>query len=113
MYTVGRPSHPGVLNVNEPEETFHTSAFPWSRCFAGSWLVDSCWTSNGAAPSNGFPLVGGFVSWSAVNESCRGRLGYVVGRRHKHHPPICRVHTPHGQGLFRNRSTIAVSRPST
>lgn len=99
MYSVGHPSKPGMLNVNEPEEFFHASAFPWSSCFAGSWLVDSCWTSNGSTWSNGFPFYGGYVPWSAVNESCRNRLVYVVGHRHKRHPPICRIHTPHGQGF--------------
>jgi uncharacterized membrane protein YgcG len=98
MYSVGRPSNPGVLNINEPEEVFHASAFPWSSCFAGSWLVNSCWISDGHTVSNGFPFFGAYVPWSAVNESCRGHLVYVVGHRHRH-PPFCTAHTPQGHGF--------------
>jgi hypothetical protein len=90
MYSVGRPSKPGLLAANEPEETF-TIATPWSSCFAGSWVLDGCW--RGTHQFDGFPA---FDPWPPY---CgRERLVYVVGRRHKH-PPCRIVHTPHDIGI--------------
>jgi hypothetical protein len=91
MYSVGRPSRPGLLAANEPEETF-TIATPWSSCFAGSWVLDGCWREsydryNQLPPLDAWPPYCG-----------RQRLVYVVGRRHKH-PPCKIAHTPHGIGL--------------
>lgn len=80
MYSVGRPSRPGLLAANEPEETFTISSFPWTSCFAGSWLVNGCWAAGG------------------LTRYCRHGLVYVVGPPHRKHP-IWIVHTPHGLGV--------------
>jgi FecR protein len=90
MYSVGRPSRPGLLAANEPEETF-TIATPWSSCFAGSWVLDGC--LRGTYQFDGYPAFDPWPSYCG-----RERLVYVVGRRHKH-PPCKIAHTPHGIGI--------------
>lgn len=95
VYSVGRPSRLGLLAANEPEETFTVSGFPWSGCFAGSWLMDSCWDTGFYG---GFPTFGvwGFAGYPRY---CgQAGLVYVVGHRHKR-PPCHIVHTHHGWGV--------------
>lgn len=98
MYSVGRPSRPGLLAANEPEMTFKVSSFPWSGCFAGTWLVDSCWNVAGFMGFDGFPTFGTYARYPVYARYCPHRMIYVVGRRHKK-PPCRTVHTPHGFGF--------------
>jgi hypothetical protein len=87
MYSVGRPSAPGLLAANEPEQTFTLSGglgFGYGTCFAGSW-VDAC----------GYPdQMGGWGSGR-----CGTRWRWVVGGRERHHH--CHyVKVPHGVGVI-------------
>jgi len=70
LYSVGRPSRPGSLDVNEPEDMFTVYGFPWSSCFEGNWF----WQNQ--------------------------RPVYVLGHRHHHHHHHCwTVRTAHGIGI--------------
>lgn len=98
MYSVGRPSRPGLLAANEPEETFKISSFPWSSCFAGAWLVDSCWNVAGFMGFDGFPSFDADAGYFGYARYCPHRMIYVVGHRHRR-PPCKIVHTRHGLGF--------------
>lgn len=96
MYSVGRPSRPGVLNAHEPEHTFRVSGFPWAGCFAGAWIY-SCWDP---ASFFGFDPSGAFGGYAVFPAFCpQPRLVYVVGHRRWKHP-IRIVKLPHSFGFI-------------
>jgi len=108
MYSVGRPSGPGLLMANEPEQTFNISGWdsgytaaylyftgglnpyfyggwdPWETCYGGTWIISPCLWNAGA-------FVGGCYH--------HHRWVWVAGPPRRK-PPVRIVHVPRGIGII-------------
>ncbi|HXY00545.1 MAG TPA: FecR domain-containing protein [Candidatus Limnocylindrales bacterium] len=95
MYSVGRPSRPGLLNANEPEQTFRLSGFSipgdplsyfngrgdlWETCYGGTWVMYPC-------------------RWNGMGGCHHHHWVWVVGPPRRK-PPVHIVHVPRGIGII-------------
>ena len=93
MYSVGRPSRPGLLAANEPEQTFNISGmgfanfyrtYPglWDTCYGGTWITYPCQWSG-----------------SLFRTGCFHHHWVWVAGPPRRKPPVHIVHVPRGIGI--------------